>query len=189
MLDEQYFGEVTGGSDQGRCRGHTALTSERACESRCFRCGRPCLWSYQAHTTVCCRTSRCLCSLRLDVGAIAHATRTSPPWRVPTQPSLLSTSRYPPLRHPNPPHPGGSTPGFDSSLGPAIPHPPTRPGPEPMAHTATTWVSGRAAVLFSPMHNSMDKCTAPVKSTGVPASHNQIERMGQPWDNDGENLL
>src|SRR6218665_239674 len=103
MLDEQYFGEVTGGSDQGRCRGHTALTSERACESRCFRCGRPCLWSYQAHTTVCCRTSRCLCSLRLDVGAIAHATRTSPPWRVHAERCLLSRFGY--LSSPEPPLP------------------------------------------------------------------------------------
>src|SRR6218665_2296050 len=50
------------------------------------------------------------------------------------------------------------------SLIPPTSPPQTPPCPEPMAHTATTWVSGRAAVLFSPMHNSMDKCTAPVKS-------------------------
>src|SRR6218665_7138 len=106
MLDEQYFGEVTGGSDQGRCRGHTALTSERACESRCFRCGRPCLWSYQAHTTVCCRTSRCLCSLTLDVGAIAPPTPTPPPpppWRVHPKRGFLSG--FGSLSFPEPPPP------------------------------------------------------------------------------------
>ncbi len=32
--------------------------------------------------------------------------------------------------------------------------------PKPKAYTAKAWVSGRVAVLFSPMHNSMDKFTA-----------------------------
>ena len=35
----------------------------------------------------------------------------------------------------------------------------------------------------------MDKSTDEVKSQSVPASHNNIDRLGQIWDNDGTNLL
>lgn len=72
-------------------------------------------------------------------------------------------------------HPGGYTPSVDRSLGSAISRSPNLTCPEPVAHTATEWVSGRVAVLFSPMHNSMDKCMGTVKAWAAFASQNDIE--------------
>ena len=60
--------------------------------------------------------------------------------------------------------PAGTRRALSCSLGSAISRSPNLTCPEPTAHTAATWVSGRAAVLFSPMNNSMDKCTGLVKA-------------------------
>ena len=86
-------------------------------------------------------------------------------------------------------HPGGYTPSVDGSLDSAISHSPNRTCPEPVAHTAALWVSGRAAVLFSPMHNSMDKWKELVKPQTALASDNDIERVGRVWDTEGKKLL
>lgn len=39
------------------------------------------------------------------------------------------------------------------------------------------------------MHKSMDKSTDKVKFKSVSTSHNNVEPLGQPWDNEDENLL
>lgn len=39
------------------------------------------------------------------------------------------------------------------------------------------------------MNNSMDKCPGLVKAEAVLSSHNDIERLGQPWDTERNNLL
>ena len=44
-------------------------------------------------------------------------------------------------------------------------------------------------MLFSPMHNSMDKWKDLVKPQAALASHNDIECLGRVWDNEEENLL
>ena len=60
--------------------------------------------------------------------------------------------------------------------------------PNSAVHTVFTRVSGKSTVC-SPVDSSMDKSTDEVKSQSVPASHNNIDRLGQIWDNDGTNLL